>query len=102
MGFNTAVVFYNDVIDELRTDPLAGEKVYRAVVEGRSFSGRGDGYFQYGQALDAQHADVMQVITVGHNSIKMIGSGYYSDDTIQLLKRLADQHGYRLVKKRTK
>lgn len=96
MGFNTAMVVLNDYTHEIRKDQEFGRKVIEAIQQ----SHRGDLHLQGFSILPSSHADNMQIIAVGGNSIKRLGYGHYTDDDEKLLRKLADQHGFNLVRKR--
>jgi hypothetical protein len=62
----------------------------------------GDHHFTNGfNVLPSHHADGMLVCVVGGNTIKPLGMGFRWDDDA-ILKAVADQHGYRLVRKSAK
>lgn len=96
MGFNTAMIVRNDFLNEIQKDANFGAKVYAAIV-GRDFH---SGSFE---VLPSCHADYMQVVLVGGNSIRRFEAytGTYASTDEQVLRNLADAIGYRLVKKRS-
>lgn len=108
MGYNTAALFLNDAIDGLKTDPNIGQKIYEAIITAPR---QGDRYTDFsignhcngGMVLPSCHADVVQVIALGGNYMKPMGNLYGAWRDMQepekLLKSLADQMGYRMVKK---
>lgn len=96
MGFNTALMVLNDRLDEIRNDPQFGERVSAAVMQ----AWRGEEkYFGSFSMLPTQHADTVQIISVGFNNINLLGHAW-SDNPETILRELARQHGYRLVKRR--
>ncbi len=96
MGFNTALMVLNDRLDEIRNDPHFGRRVSDAVMEACH---RKEKHFGSFSMLPTQHADTVQVISVGFNSINLLGYAW-SDDPEIILRGLANQYGYRLVKRR--
>ena len=106
MGYNTAVLFLNDGLSCLAKDPDAGKKIYDAITEtslGRPVSFGLGNHCNMGYALPSRHADEIQLIAVGGNSMVCLERMYYglSDMTNPdaVLKRWADERGFRLVKK---
>ena len=95
MGFNTAVIVRNDFLHEIKDDPQFGEKLYGAIISnGREYHGQGF------SVLPSQHADYMQVVTIGGNSIRSLGfGGSWTAEDKDILKALAASMGYRLVKR---
>lgn len=96
MGYNTACIISNDQLHSFAKDPIVGEKVQRAVLTAGREGGRGPHGFM---ALQPEHADVAQVVIISANSIKPLGYGHWQDDDEALLRKLAEQHGFRLVRK---
>lgn len=69
MGYNTAAIFLNDTLHELARDPEAGAKIQSHVLRGR----REPNYGPHGvQALPSQHADTVQIVAVGGNTMVWI------------------------------
>lgn len=111
MGFNTPVLILNDAMENLRTDPLVGTKLYNAIMHSTSPKYRDRGvdfsignHCNGGLVLPSKHADETQVIAVGGNYMRSVYSGYYLDmmDSVKICKAVADSLGYRLVKKSEK
>lgn len=96
MGFNTAVVILNDHLHELEKDQKLGEKLAHAI----SMAGRDRLYTSGFEVLPTQHADTMQIIAVGGNTIRRLGYSSWSADNERILKDLASDLGYRVVKKK--
>jgi hypothetical protein len=95
MGFNTALIIRNDFLHEIAKDAEFGEKVRSAVVMGD----RARGLYNSFDVLQSQHADTAQVVVISANSIRSFGWGYWQDSDEELLRRVADHHGFRLVRK---
>lgn len=110
MGYQTSVMLLNDHIDGLKTDTGFGERLYHSILEatlpqyrdkGKSLSlgNCGNG----AMVLPSQHADNVQIVAVGGNYMKNIGTLWgrwpQMQEPEKLLKELADQMGYRLVRK---
>src|SRR5690348_17262635 len=104
MGYNSALMICNDAMHEIDKDPAGWwQKASRALAE---VSRRGsDGTFGHGshanyfQAICNHHADQVSIVAIGGNQAKVLGYGSYRDSPEELLKALADQLGYRIVKK---
>lgn len=95
MGFNTAMMVQNDHLHEIENDPEFGRKVSDAV---RQTYGREKPYMHGFDMLPTAHADTMQVVAVGGNTIRRLGySGYAAEDEA-ILRDVARQLGFRLVK----
>lgn len=99
MGMNTAMIIRNDFLHQIKDDPDFGRKVYNAVISaGRDlFSNSAFG------VLPSHHADYVQIVKISANSISHFGTGYngtWTDNDLDILKNMADNMGYRLVKKR--
>jgi len=96
VGFNTACIILNDTLHSFAADPAVGEKVQTAILTAR----RSGGYGPHGfMALQSQHADNVQIVAIGGNRIDLLGIGHWRDDKEALLRQLADQMGFRLVRK---
>lgn len=99
MGLNTAMIIRNDFLHDIETDAEFGKKVAEAV------RAQGDErHMRYhGQAftiLPSQHADYVQIIAISGNTIRYFGTGGgWRDSDEEILARLADSRGFKLVKK---
>lgn len=96
----------NDAMHEIDKDPAGWwEKARSAIFNTHR---KDDGSFGYGshvngfQAICNEHADVVTVVAIGGNQARILGHGYWNDKPEDLLKKLADKLGYRLVKKPSK
>jgi hypothetical protein len=102
MGMNTAMIVRNDFLHDIKDDPAFGQKVWTAICA----NGDEKRMPYLGQAftvLSSSHADYVQIIAIGGNCIRRVGfAGGYKDlfNDEALLRRLADDMGFRLVKKR--
>lgn len=109
MGYNTAALFLNDAMGNLKTDPDIGRKIHDAILLSQ--------YSQYakcgvdfsignhcngGMVLPSHHADEVQIVAIGGNYMQSMGTLYGAWKNMQhpekLLKELADTMGYRLTK----
>lgn len=91
---NTAMIVRNDFLHEIKDDPKFGEKVYTAVIS----AGRGPYHGQAFDVLPYSHADNMQIVAIGGNSISLLGfGGGYRTTADDILRNLARSMGYRLV-----
>lgn len=98
MGLNTAVIIRNDFLHEIKDDPEFGQKVYTAVISrGREYHG------QSFDVLPSAHADYLQIVAIGGNTIRLLGfGGTYQSDDEAALRYVADAMGFRLVRKAVK
>ena len=95
MGFNTAVVVLNDHLHEIERDPEFGAKVAEAI----RYAGRDKYQYTSGfSVLPTQHADTMQVVAIGGNTIRNLGYSYWSAKDEDILRSLAKDMGFRLVR----
>lgn len=92
MGFNSVLVVLNDRLDEIERDPDFGKKVARAI---RSYSHESPDRMPFitgqTQVVSVEHADVAQVIRVGANSGRMIGSGFWRWTDDELIRHLESE-----------
>lgn len=104
MGFNTAAIILNDALHDIRTDPEIGEKINRAIGYAHREGGDVAAHGKYGVCTNAitvlppQHADTIQVVAIGHNTIRTLGYATQWDE-LDVLRAVADQMGYALRKK---
>lgn len=109
MGFVSAIVINNDLIHSVKEDTEFGSKVYHAVMtlssqnknEWGIYSGSGMAAY----AVACHHAAVGVPVIIGGGNFFTRLSPYLGQDTpagleMQLLKKLADKHGFDLHKKR--
>jgi len=100
MGFNTAVIIKNDYMHTIQDDKDFGEKLCDSIY----YSGwnKTRNLHNSFSTLPSQHADTMQVVLIGGNSIRSLGYSNWNSTDIEILRDLADQFGYKLTKKREK
>jgi len=108
MGFVSTVVFNNDLLSHIKDDTEFGRKVHYAILslpnrdqrEWSIYSGPG----QVATAVDCHHASYgVPIITGGGPFWTKVGvhiSEGAGDPEIQLLKNLAEKHGFDLHRKR--
>lgn len=103
MGFQTTIVILNDAAHEIPNDKDFPRKLYEAILMmAGTHRDRLDVsigcHVNACQVIAQEHADINVIIASGGNSGRIIGHGscYNSDHT--LLRRLAKQHGFRLVR----
>lgn len=113
MGWNTTVIVLNDAIDMIRDDVDFGRNLYYAIlnsVRGEQVdiparSPRGGVHVNAATVIEQHHADDTAIVAVGQNYGTKIGSCYYTgrhdlpEGQERILRQLADNMGYRLVKK---
>lgn len=112
MGFNTPVLILNDALHLIENDREFGKNIAKAIFSAYARQQPIDigvsGHCNAATVLPPAHADVVQVIAFGGNhasTLMRIGNGghhYTSEEQMQLVKDLADQYGFRLVKKTAK
>jgi hypothetical protein len=95
MGMNTAMVVLNDYVSDFPKDPGFGGRVREAILMAGS---RHESCNRGFTVLPSVHADYTQVVLIGQNSIEQWAvSGSTDKETI--LRNLADDLGFRLVRK---
>ena len=108
MGYQTTLVIKNDALNDIDTDPKGWWDKTSQIIQG--FFGAkprdyGHGTHSNGFTVaSVAHADVTTVIAVGQNHSTVLGQYSRQDHhtpekQVELLKKLADDLGYRLVKK---
>lgn len=106
MGFNSTVLILNDRLSEIRRDP---ERFVEEMVQGIHRCGlpgeQMDIYTGQSTVMSCAHADQVTILAVGGNCATVLGRVYNGgrhhaeEDQESLLRELADQHGFRLVRK---
>lgn len=111
MGYNTTLMVLNDAIHEIDKDPAGWWAKTKKVMAGSIGRGEGESYgfgnHANGFRVVAQdHADIVNVIAVGGNYAAILGRVYNGNQAIhdpegqlRLLREIAAQHGYGLVKR---
>jgi hypothetical protein len=106
MGWNTGVLILNDAAHLMKADPARFvENLDRAMGEFNRKDGPVDfaigNHVNGGSVFHQSHADNVGVYAIGGNHTRKFGEVYNGGDTneLKLLKQLADQLGFRLVKK---
>lgn len=95
MSDETAVVILNDHLHDIEKDPEFGSKVAQAI----RYAGRDGHLYTSGfSVLPTQHADTMQIVGIGGNTIRKLGYGSWAADNEQLLRDLARDLGFRIVR----
>jgi hypothetical protein len=109
MGFNTSFVLYNDHLDMISKDSEFGKRLAEAIhnlhraeyVSVYTMSANRNSIATAGAVITSHHADEYSVVVVGGNSGIELGRVSFPmwDNPVGIIKDLAEQHGYRLVKK---
>ena len=106
MGYNSTLIILNDSLHEIESDKDFGKKVHDAVLEvnrGKPVTIRSGSHVNAATVVESHHADFMRILAVGGNSASDLGyGGSYRATPEEILKHLAEQLGYRLVKMPTK
>jgi hypothetical protein len=103
MGFNTEVLIFNDHLHDMENCENLGRKL-ASKISAMSISRERSReiYIPGVEVVDTHHADTVNIIASGGNCSLILGRYYDINDTIGMLKHLASEHGYRLVKKSKK
>lgn len=108
MGFRTVVMLNNDLAHEWSKDPELGLKIHHDM---SLFGYNRDRYDtrlgSLGRVTEVVHADVQTLVVLEHysNWTPLSMMQWYPDQQnrdLELLKRAAEELGYRLVKRSTK
>lgn len=112
MGFRTVVMLSNDVSHEWSKDPNLGEKIQMAMSyahtthpDRKEWARVGN----YGRVVECVHADTQTLVRLDHYTgfeplaytSRTFGPST-EEDKLNLIKRAAEEMGYRLVKKPAK
>ena len=117
MGFNSSVIVLNDALYEIGKDKDFGKKLETAILEvdyGRSRGNNGKeissgNCFGAATVIETHHADQLSVVSFGGNCGNVLTKpsvwGYSlntgtPDDNVAILKAVADQLGYNIVRQR--
>jgi len=102
MGLMTNVTILNDHINEINEDPLAWwNTVYHQICSSQA---RDVNYSNNTTVNSVEHADTTTILAVGGNHTTVLGyttntSHHKEEEQVEILKALASNLGYRLVKK---
>jgi hypothetical protein len=106
MGFNSAILVLNDRLEEIRRDPEGFVKEMLSNISRMSISDKMlDFYPGQSTVMSVAHADQVTILAVGGNHATVLGRVHNGgrhhtpEDQEFLLKRLADEYGFRLVRK---
>jgi GAF domain-containing protein len=111
MGYNTAMIVLNDGMDTLKSDPDVGEKLYRGILAAghrQTRNGADSHTVSLGNhcnpvaILPSQHADTLQIVAIGANSIRPLAYCHWQDDDEQVLRKLAEHLGFTVRRKPTR
>lgn len=104
MGLNTVILILNDRLDEIVDRPEEfTEKLIQAVRNSDQSK-----IMQVAQVICQSHADYTNVLAVGGNCATVLGCEHNggrhntTEDRERLLEQVADQMGFRLVRKTTR
>jgi hypothetical protein len=114
MGFNTTVVIMNDSLGAIANDPTFGKSLAEAVVQRKEdvpaysyVDGKIRGvHCNAATVIESHHADGTAIVAVGGNmGVKLdevwyVGNIWTEEGKLKIIKQMADNMGYRLVKKR--
>lgn len=109
MGYNTTVVIMNDALDQIEKDPQFGKNLSRAiqhltVTNGQPVDVYAGNHCNAATAIESHHADGTVVVAVGQNYAEVLNHymiyPYGDDKKLAILKKLADEMGYDIHRKR--
>lgn len=104
MGFNTTVLFLNDGIEGIKTDPLFNIKLYNQILKGEGDFSIGN-HSNAGSVIETHHADHSVLIVAGGNYATVLSpyvcgySHHTPENKLAILEYFAEQMGYTLRKK---
>ena len=96
MGFRTVVILTNDLAHEWQNDPELGNKIFNSIHRDS---------FPYGRVVECTHTDTQTIgIIDSLNFTPLAYDSWNRDETkgevnIKMLRKAADNLGYRLVRK---
>lgn len=104
MGFQATVVILCDALHEIKNDKTFAERLADAVSSVGCYNKPVDVpagcHANPCQVLEVHHADYQVVMAMGGNTAQLFGyGGGYAASKEQILKNVADEMGFRLVKK---
>lgn len=103
MGFNTSMIILNDALHYIKDDKDFGAKVYEAarnVYSERKPQEVHSGLVNAATVIETHHADTNTIVAFGGNRGLFLGHAGFSNATPEeMLKDLANQMGFRLVRK---
>lgn len=110
MGYRTTVILYNDQSAEWKNDPELGRKIAHAMNFAMSTkeSTEPEASLGYGRVVQCAHADTQTIGILDSYYFRPLAHGHWhhgqsvEDMKVELLKRAADELGYKLVKKPVK
>jgi hypothetical protein len=101
MGYNSAIMICNDVMDQIDKDPAGWwEEAKKAILT--QYRRKGNGTFGFGcsangfQAICCEHADVTTFVAIGGNQAVVMGQEWHGSAEVTFLHKLAEKHGYEL------
>jgi hypothetical protein len=106
MGYNSTVLVLNDRLGEIERDPEGFVKeMITAIHRKGSRDEEMDFYPGQSSVIHCAHADEVTVMAVGGNHATILGrlhnggNHHTEENQISILKRIADDYGFRLVRK---
>ena len=109
MGINTTVVILNDALNEIENDPDFGKNLGDAIrkhgfMSSPTTSVSSGGFCDAAEVIEMHHSECRAIIEVGGSmGVKLfddVGKIKYSKErTLNIVKEMAKQLGYRLVKR---
>lgn len=102
MGLNTAALILNDALHTIRRDPEIGDKIDNGIATAHRMGGDIAAHSANGthigaiQVLPSQHADYVQIVAVGGNCIRRLGtvrdiSASDGEDHLSQVRHLLDR-----------
>jgi hypothetical protein len=109
MGHNTSVIVLNDALDQIAKDPEFGKNLADAISQlsarrGERVDVHAGNHCNAASVIETHHADQSALLLIGGNYGSVVGrtfgwSHHEKDAQIEMLRRILDDMGYRIVKK---
>lgn len=99
MGYNTSIIVRNDCLNAIADDPDFGRNLANAINGLRPRHGnnvRAGGSSNAATAIETHHSSDTVFVAIGGNRGEVVSNapGHNTDEEVELLKMLADKHGY--------
>ncbi len=105
MGFNSTLLILNDHLGQIERDPEGFVREMVNAISSLGCSGDQEDFHSQSTVMSVAHADTVTVLAVGGNHATVLGRVYNGgkheapEDKEFVLRRLAEENGFRLVRK---
>lgn len=100
MGWNSVLLVLNDCLTEIEQDTTFGQKVSNEIADSFGRYNCKRRYSSFGVVCQS-HADDVQIVSVGRNTgRRILPSSEITEDEAWQLRRILENNGYRVQKKR--